>query len=71
MCQKLASFVYAPPPVEYVDTAYTCAICVEQPRECSFQPCKHVFCCMECAKRLKKCPICREPIRKRNRIIMG
>lgn len=39
-----------------------CLVCSEQKRETLFQPCGHVACCLNCAPRVKRCLICREPV---------
>lgn len=40
-----------------------CRICMDQDYSTMFLPCGHVCSCSECAKKLKKCPICRTQIK--------
>jgi hypothetical protein len=35
-----------------------CIVCLDQPRQTVFRKCGHMCLCAECAKKLKKCPIC-------------
>ena len=37
-----------------------CKVCFESEANTVFTPCGHLCCCMICAKRLQKCPICRQ-----------
>jgi hypothetical protein len=39
-----------------------CIVCVENPRDCIIQPCKHVVCCRQCCAKIMFCPICRTRI---------
>eukprot|EP01065_Artemidia_motanka_P053641 TRINITY_DN9998_c1_g1_i1.p1 TRINITY_DN9998_c1_g1~~TRINITY_DN9998_c1_g1_i1.p1 ORF type:complete len:323 (+),score=83.99 TRINITY_DN9998_c1_g1_i1:160-1128(+) len=39
-----------------------CVICLDEMKEVVFLPCKHMCACVGCAKRLSKCPVCREPV---------
>lgn len=45
-----------------------CLVCSEQKRETLFQPCGHVACCLNCAPRVKRCLICREPVLSNTKI---
>lgn len=40
------------------ESALNCKICMDNPRNCGFQ-CGHLCCCMKCANKVDKCPICR------------
>ncbi|KAJ9471659.1 E3 ubiquitin-protein ligase SP1 [Diplonema papillatum] len=39
-----------------------CIICFEARRNIAFVPCGHWACCFACARKLRKCPICRKDI---------
>lgn len=39
-----------------------CVICEERPSQCALLECGHLNFCLECAKDLKDCPICRQPV---------
>ncbi|XP_076818970.1 uncharacterized protein LOC143464937 isoform X2 [Clavelina lepadiformis] len=41
-----------------------CKICLDQPAEVLFIPCRHLCSCTGCEKYLRKCPICRAEIEK-------
>lgn len=41
-----------------------CAICLCNKKSMVFYPCGHYYCCEECVKSLKSCPICRASIGK-------
>mmetsp|Transcript_7541 Transcript_7541/g.9850 ORF Transcript_7541/g.9850 Transcript_7541/m.9850 type:complete len:447 (-) Transcript_7541:370-1710(-) len=36
-----------------------CNICLECPMDCVLTPCGHQFCCSDCGKQLKRCPVCK------------
>ena len=50
------------------EDANTCKICFDHAIDCVLLDCGHMCVCMSCAKRMKLCPMCRKPIRKRKRI---
>ena len=39
--------------------AAPCVVCLDRPKGAFFSPCGHVAVCVECARRLDKCPVCR------------
>eukprot|EP00828_Plagiopyla_frontata_P027466 TRINITY_DN35672_c0_g1_i1.p1 TRINITY_DN35672_c0_g1~~TRINITY_DN35672_c0_g1_i1.p1 ORF type:complete len:209 (+),score=40.74 TRINITY_DN35672_c0_g1_i1:320-946(+) len=39
-----------------------CCICLEQPKNAVLMPCRHNAICMECANKVKLCPMCQEKI---------
>lgn len=43
-------------------TTKDCVICMDAEMETTLVPCGHYCCCMNCAKLLDKCPICRSYI---------
>lgn len=45
-----------------------CAVCSTSPKETRLDPCGHACCCIGCASKLKKCPICRADITSRQRV---
>ena len=48
-----------------------CKICMEQTMNCLYLSCKHVCSCMQCSEKLEKCPVCRQSISKRVKIIIS
>ncbi|KAJ9459876.1 putative E3 ubiquitin-protein ligase LOG2 [Diplonema papillatum] len=42
-----------------------CVVCLEYPKAVVMWPCRHLCACADCAPKLKRCPICRTPIRRR------
>ena len=45
----------------------TCKICLTERSKILFQPCGHFCCCLQCANKVNKCPICRATITERIR----
>lgn len=47
------------------DERFQCKICLDNPVEVLFLPCKHVCCCQTCSNKLRvrECPICRGQIK--------
>lgn len=41
-----------------------CKICLKNPLNSTFIPCGHIYSCMECGKKLKACPCCRQCIQE-------
>lgn len=39
-----------------------CAICFEMDKTHVFAPCGHYYCCIGCASKVERCPICRQLI---------
>ncbi|KAG8192761.1 hypothetical protein JTE90_009781 [Oedothorax gibbosus] len=54
-----------------VSEALLCKVCLDEQFNVLFEPCGHVATCMDCAKCLQKCPICRCFITKKRRIYMS
>lgn len=48
-----------------------CKICMELPMDCVYFDCKHICSCMKCAEKLEKCPVCREMITQRVKVIIS
>jgi hypothetical protein len=44
------------------DETTLCAICLDAPRNSFLRPCGHVALCMDCARRMTECPLCRARI---------
>eukprot|EP01060_Flectonema_neradi_P006028 TRINITY_DN1402_c0_g1_i1.p1 TRINITY_DN1402_c0_g1~~TRINITY_DN1402_c0_g1_i1.p1 ORF type:complete len:404 (+),score=65.78 TRINITY_DN1402_c0_g1_i1:180-1391(+) len=42
-----------------------CVVCLENNKAVVLWPCRHLCVCVDCAPRIKKCPICRGHIRRR------
>lgn len=50
-------------------TTNVCVICIDAPRDTVFLPCGHVACCHTCAEMIRTCcPVCRSPLRSRQRV---
>jgi len=45
-------------------TNQQCIICRENKKNVLLKDCKHLCCCCECSKKIKKCPICRTCIKQ-------
>jgi hypothetical protein len=39
-----------------------CRVCWEEPAEAAFYDCGHVVACVECARRVQVCPVCRKKV---------
>jgi len=48
-----------------------CVVCLSRDRTVLFQPCKHISCCDNCAKPVKKCPMCRTTIESTSAIYLS
>jgi hypothetical protein len=49
-----------------------CVVCLSANKEIVYVPCFHYYCCGECSKSLKNCPICRVNItNKINKELIG
>ncbi len=46
----------------------SCKICLDAVANCAFIECGHIVSCLNCAKLLTKCPICRETIKRTLRV---
>lgn len=44
--------------------ALACRVCMDEPIDTLFLPCRHVVCCENCAPRCNRCPLCRGEIEK-------
>ncbi|XP_041379548.1 E3 ubiquitin-protein ligase XIAP-like [Gigantopelta aegis] len=49
----------------------TCKVCLENNVSVVFLPCGHLCCCVDCAARLRKCPLCRSRIEGTVRAYLG
>jgi hypothetical protein len=47
------------------ETSCECAVCLDQEKNTVFIPCGHFYTCINCAKALQSCPICRQVIKDR------
>jgi baculoviral IAP repeat-containing protein 2/3 len=45
-----------------------CKVCLDAEANCAFIECGHIVACLNCAKLLTKCPICRETIKRTLRV---
>lgn len=48
-----------------VEAGKECKICLANPCDVIFQPCKHMCCCKPCSVLVSQCPICRGDVRER------
>lgn len=49
----------------------TCYVCSSAAVNCMFIDCEHAVTCCECASKLKKCPECKQIIRKRKKLFLA
>ena len=47
------------------ETSCECAVCLDHEKNTVFIPCGHFYTCINCAKALQACPICRMAIKER------
>mmetsp|Transcript_25383 Transcript_25383/g.33140 ORF Transcript_25383/g.33140 Transcript_25383/m.33140 type:complete len:497 (+) Transcript_25383:213-1703(+) len=38
-----------------------CVVCLTDPKDITFLPCRHLCVCKDCSKHVDKCPVCRSP----------
>ena len=50
-----------------IKESHCCIICMDNEISTVFLPCGHLLSCFDCASFLKKCPICRQPIKNKYR----
>ena len=50
------------------DVPPKCATCLTFDKSILFLPCKHIFCCEMCSKKLDNCPICRTEISEKIKV---
>ncbi|UJR29788.1 hypothetical protein I4U23_017334 [Adineta vaga] len=50
------------------ESSIECLICSDNKREIIFHPCLHIVTCQSCAKRMKKCLLCKENIQTKTKI---
>jgi len=48
-----------------------CALCLDAPVQAVLIPCGHACCCRKCCRRLRRCPICRVVIERRQKLYLG
>jgi hypothetical protein len=49
-------------------TEDSCKVCLDAAANCAFIECGHIVSCLDCAKLLTRCPVCRETIKRTLRI---
>ncbi|XP_041354958.1 uncharacterized protein LOC121372607 [Gigantopelta aegis] len=59
------------PATEVTGEQLTCKVCLENNVNVVFLPCGHLCCCVDCAARLRKCPLCRSRIEGTVRAYLG
>ena len=47
---------------EAFDPQGACVVCMDRPRNVVILDCGHICCCLECARQVNNCPVCRRPI---------
>ncbi|CAF2730480.1 unnamed protein product [Rotaria sp. Silwood2] len=45
-----------------------CKVCLDAEANCAFIECGHIVSCLNCAKLLTRCPVCRETIKRTLRV---
>jgi len=55
---------------QQIETVRTCVLCIDLEKNIKFN-CGHVVACSECAKKISDCPVCREPITKRETVYLS
>lgn len=45
-----------------------CKVCMDAEANCAFIECGHIVSCLNCAKLLTRCPVCRETIKRTLRV---
>lgn len=53
-----------------VEAGRECKICLTNPCDVIFDPCKHMCCCKACAGCVRDCPVCRAYIRGRTGVFL-
>ena len=51
-----------------LSTEEVCKVCLDAVANCAFIECGHIVCCLNCAKLLTRCPVCRETIKRTLRV---
>jgi len=46
-----------------------CVVCKQVPKDTVFRPCSHLATCSECAQKLDKCPLCRQEVHDKFKVI--
>lgn len=47
---------------EVIDQQGACVICMDRPRNVVILDCGHICCCLDCARQVNNCPVCRRGI---------
>jgi hypothetical protein len=55
-------FLVEEPPITTPRDHDECSVCLTEPRNVVFFPCRHVVCCLSCSSRVTSCVICRQII---------
>jgi len=54
--------------VQQLEQEVLCTICFSAYVDVQLHPCKHMSFCLECMDNCEDCPLCRKPIKRRDRI---
>lgn len=46
------------------------AVCMDARVQCVFLPCGHACACRECARRMRRCPVCRVVVERRQKLFV-
>lgn len=60
-----------PPRRNYLRNAPECNVCMDSRVQIVFLPCGHACACRPCARRLRRCPICRIIVTKRQKLFIS
>ncbi|KAI0217611.1 E3 ubiquitin-protein ligase MYLIP [Lamellibrachia satsuma] len=69
-CPDSSDYLLLEERVRKIEDALTCHVCMDRDINCAFCPCGHVVCCLVCANKLDKCPLCRSEVEKTQQIYL-
>jgi len=55
---------------QQMETVRTCVLCIDRDKNIKFN-CGHVVACSECAQKINDCPVCRQPITKKETVYLS
>ena len=57
--------------LEQLEDKMKCKICLDAEVDQLFLPCRHIICCGDCARKVARCPVCREIIQGTVNVILS